>query len=97
LREDYWVEACRVMGLLTEAYTINILVEWASGYHFLEKKIERPMTVRAAAVEALGQFRSQYAQKFLRKLEKEAEKELRPSIEKALKNLDEKLAETLEK
>ncbi len=96
LRDDFWVEACRVLGQLAEAYTINILVEWASSYHFLEKKTERPMALRAAAVEALGQFRSQYARKFLLKLEKDAEKELRPSVEKALKSLGERLSETME-
>ena len=92
-REEFWIEVCRVLGEMAEAYTINILVEWAAGYKFLEKKSERPMAVREAAVEALGHFRSQYVQKFLLKLEKEAEKELKPIVERALKSVDEKLAE----
>jgi hypothetical protein len=92
-REEFWVEVCRVLGEMAEAYTINILVEWAAGYKFLEKKSERPMAVREAAVEALGHFRSQYVHKFLLKLEKEAEKELKPIVERALKSVDEKLAE----
>jgi hypothetical protein len=51
------------------------------------------MAVREAAVEALGHFRSQYVHKFLLKLEKDAEKELRPLVERALKGVNEKLAE----
>jgi hypothetical protein len=92
-REEFWVEACRVLGEMAEAYTINVLVEWADSYRFLEKKGERPMAVREAAVEALGHFRSQYVHKFLSKLEKDAEKELRPIVEKALKSVNERLAE----
>ncbi len=92
-RDEFWIEACRVLGDLAEAYTINTLVEWADGYRFLEKKGERPMAVREAAVEALGHFRSQYVHKFLLKLEKDAEKELRPLVEQALKGVNEKLAE----
>jgi len=92
-KEEFWIEACRVLGELAEAYTINILVEWADSYRFLEKKSERPLAVREAAVEALGHFRSQYVRKFLAKLEKDAEKELRPVAEQALKSVNEKLSE----
>ncbi len=92
-KEEFWVEACRVLGEMAEAYTINLLVEWADGYKFLEKKGERPMAVREAAVAALGHFRSQYVLKFLMKLEKDGEKELRPAVETALKSVQEKLSE----
>ena len=92
-REEFWVEACRVLGEMGEAYTINVLVEWADSYRFLEKKGERPMAVREAAVQALGHFRSQYVHKFLLKMEKDVEKELKPAVEQALKAVNERLAE----
>ena len=68
-------------------------MEWAENYKFLEGKKDRTILVRKAAIEALGQFRSQYVLKFLNRIEKDVEKELREIVQGARQAVEAKLEE----
>ena len=92
-KEDFWIQACAVLGALQEPFSINSLVEWAENYKFLEGKKDRTILVRKAAIEALGQFRSQYVLKFLNRIEKDVEKELREIVQGARQAVEAKLEE----
>ena len=84
-REKFWVKACQAMGALSDSAGAEILMEWADKYKMLEKKKDRGIEVRKAAIEALGHFKTKEVKDFLTSLRKDPEKELQPAVENALR------------
>jgi hypothetical protein len=92
-REAFWVEACKTLGGLAEPYALSDLMEWAGKYKFLENKKERSSAVRLAALEALGQYKSERVVIFLSKLLEE-EKEMKPAVQKVLELVQKRIRES---
>jgi len=67
-RDEYWVEACQALGDMGDPMSIKPLCDWAQSYSLLEKRKEKTLVVRRAAVQALGRFRSHQVKTFLEKL-----------------------------
>ncbi len=91
-REPFWLETCKALGGLAEPYALSDLMEWAGKYKFLENKKERSAAVRLAALEALGQFKSERVAVFLTKLQ-EDEREMRPAIQGVLEKVRKRIQE----
>ena len=92
-REPFWLETCKTLGGLAEPYALSDLMEWAGKYKFLENKKERSSAVRLAALEALGQFKSERVAVFLSNLQEE-EKEMRPAIQGVLEKVQKRIQES---
>lgn len=67
-KDEFWVEACQVLGDMSDPMAIKPLMEWAQAYGLLEKRKEKTLLVRRAAIQALGRFRSHQVKNFLEKL-----------------------------
>ena len=91
-RDSFWQKACQSLGVLADTESVQALMEWAGKYKFMESRKDRSLEIRRAAVEALGQLRSQSVLEFLSDLQREGEKELKGDVELALKSVKENLA-----
>jgi len=67
-RDAFWVEACQVLGDIADPRSIKPLTDWAQTYSALEKRKEKSVAVRRAAIQALGRFQREYVKTFLENL-----------------------------
>jgi hypothetical protein len=87
--DQFMIKACYILGKMADPYAINFLFELAEHYKFLEGHKDRPLEIRRAAIEALGNYHFQSVKNFLNTLTKGLEKELKPALEQALKSVEE--------
>jgi hypothetical protein len=88
--DQFLIRACQVLGKMADPYSINFLFELAERYKFLEGHRDRPLEIRRAAIEALGNYHFQSVKNYLTALQKGLEKELKPALEESLKSVEEK-------
>lgn len=91
-RENFWIRACQALGALQDDAAAAGLMEWAAKYKFMEQKKGRSLEVRRAAIQALGNFRSETVRDFLASLKGDIEKELKADTEEAFKSVEGNLA-----
>jgi hypothetical protein len=88
---EFMIRGCQVLGKMADPYSINYLFELAEHYKFLEGHKDRPLEIRRAAIEALGNYHFQSVKNYLTALQKGLEKELKPAAEESLKSVEENL------
>jgi hypothetical protein len=75
-KEFFWSDACRHLAAMGDSMAIKPLMEWAQSFSLLEKRKEKPLGIRRAALQALGQFRSSQVKIFLERMINEGDPEL---------------------
>jgi hypothetical protein len=95
-RDAFWVEACQALGDMADPMSIKPLSDWAQSYSILEKRKEKPLLVRRAAIQALGRFRSNQVKSFLEKLINDGDAALIDVVSESHEGVVSKLAQPQE-
>ncbi len=91
-KEEFTVLACHTLGEMADPISITPLTEWTQSHNLLERRKEKSMAVRVAAVTALGEFRSRLVEGHLEKMVQKETGELREAAGASLKKVRERLA-----
>jgi HEAT repeat protein len=92
-KDAFWVEACQVLGDIADPRSIKPLTDWAQTYNLMEKRKEKSLLVRRAAIQALGRFQRDYVKTFLENLINEGD----PALIDVVSEAHEQVVARLEK
>lgn len=95
-RDSFWIDACQALGDIGDTRAIKPLTDWAQSYSALEKRKEKPVLVRRAAIQALGRFQRDYVKTFLEKLINEGDPAIIDAASEAHEQVTAKLEQTQE-
>jgi len=93
-KELFTLIVCKTLGEMEEPLSLTSLMEWTQSYSLLERRREKSFTIRMAAVEALGHFRSRQVEVFLERMVQREERDIKQVAMESLKQVREKLAST---
>ena len=96
-RDSFWIEACQALGDIGDTRAIKPLTDWAQSYGVLEKRKEKPVPVRRAAIQALGRFQRDYVKTFLEKLINEGDPAIIDAASEAHEQVTAKLEQSPER
>jgi hypothetical protein len=90
-RELFLIEVCQCLGRMVDTLAVPILEDWIHPKGLMDKLKDRPRELKKAALQALGQYRSQQVRSFLEKYVESGDKDLRHEATQALKMVTERL------
>jgi HEAT repeat protein len=82
------------LGRLTEPMVVPVLEEWVHPKGILDRLRDKSDAVKRAALQALGQYKSQQVRLFLEHCAEHLDKDLRKDALEALRSVTERLSET---
>lgn len=92
-KDVFLVETCVALGRLTEAFAITELEEWVQAKGILDRLRDKSDVVKRAALQALGQYKSQQVRLFLERYSEHGDRDLRKDALEALHSVTERLSE----
>jgi len=95
-RESFWAEVCRSLGEMEDTLSIKSLMEWAQSYGLMEKRKEKSLSIRRAALAALGNFKSNQVKTFLEGVLNSGDAEVNDVATDSLEKVAAKLASSPE-
>jgi hypothetical protein len=89
-KELFTLVICRALGEMADPMSITPLMEWSQSYGLLERRREKSLTVRMAAVEALGNFKSRQVEIYLERMAEKEDKDIKHVAIESLKHVRER-------